>query len=46
MSDDDIAALGGGDAQVGHEILGGMFRYMITEPGVIPSWTTTIIGGW
>src|SRR5262245_5481337 len=44
LNNADLAALGGGNVQIGHEILGGLFPYMLQEPGVVPSWAVTVLG--
>jgi hypothetical protein len=45
LSDHDLAALGGGDPEVGHAALSAALPYAITERGTVPAWAITLLGG-
>src|SRR5262249_33361614 len=45
LSDHDLAALGGGDAELGHAALNAALPFVVNQRGIIPEWALVLLGG-
>src|SRR5262249_52672568 len=44
LSDHDLVALGGGDAELGHAALNAVLPFVVAQRGIIPEWALTLLG--